>query len=149
MLIRTHLAITALAIILFFSHVSSKIVFILTALIVTFIPDIDHPISTLGQFKGFRFLQFFTKHRSFLHSFTFCILASLVLALFFPVVSFAFFLAYSLHLLADSFTVEGIKPFWPYPKKSTWRIRTGGKSETSIFVFFVLLDVLLLFYLIF
>lgn len=144
MYIKTHLAITVLAILLFWQHVSLKIPFVLVALAATFLPDIDTAFSTLGKFKGFRFLQFLTKHRGMFHSFTFCVAVSLLLAMFIPSIAFAFFLAYSLHLFADSFTVEGIKPFWPYNKTSSWRVRTGGRIETGIFVFFFLLDALII-----
>jgi len=148
MLIRTHLAITILAILLFIPHVSVKIPFVIIALAATFIPDVDNMFSTLGKEKVFRFLQFFTKHRGILHSFSFCVFASLLLSLFWPIAAFPFFLAYALHLFADSFTVEGIKPFWPWPKKSSWRVRTGGRVETSILVFFVVIDVFVLIFLV-
>ena len=148
MFIKTHLAITAFAILLFIQHVSAKIPFVLIAFAATFLPDIDTAFSTLGKFKIFRFLQFLTKHRGMLHSFTFCIVISVLFAMFIPSIAFAFFLAYSLHLFADSFTIEGIKPFWPHDKTSSWKVRTGGRIETSIFVFFFLLDVLILVFLI-
>ncbi len=143
MMIRTHLAITFLAILLFLPHISSEFVFISVALLSTFLPDIDIPFSTLGKHKGFRFLQNFTQHRGLFHSFSFCILVSFILAFFIPVATLPFFLGYGLHLFADSFTVEGIKPFWPYKGKSSWTVKTGGLKETSIFVFLVLIDFVL------
>lgn len=51
---------------------------------------------------------------------------TLFFALFFPVISLPFFLGYSLHLFADSFTIQGIKPFYPIKKVSSWKIKTGG-----------------------
>ena len=144
MLIRTHLSITLFFILLFISNVEHKFVFVIVALISTFIPDIDSRFSTLGKKKALRILQFFIKHRGILHSFTFLFILTLFFVLFFPVIALGFFLGYGLHLLADSFTVEGIKPFYPYKKKSSGRIRTGGKSETSLLVFFVIADLGLL-----
>jgi len=144
MLIRTHLAITAFFILLFLQHVSNQILFVIAALIATFIPDIDSGFSTLGKKGIFKILQVITKHRGIIHSFTFCLLISLILAIFFPLFAFAFFLGYALHLIADSFTQEGITPFWPYSKTSAGIIRTGGRIETSFFLSMIILDLILL-----
>ena len=142
MMYYTHFVISLFFIILFFPNVEFKLSFVLVTLIATFIPDIDTMHSNVGKHKIFRFFQFFSKHRGMIHSFTFLIAVSILLALFFPIIVFPFFLGYSLHLLADSFTKEGITPFWPYNKKSSWRIKTGGVTETSIFVFFIFLNLL-------
>ena len=144
MLIRTHLSITLFFILLLISSIEHKLVFVMVALISTFIPDIDSRFSTLGKKKMLRILQFFIKHRGIIHSFTFLFIITLFFVLFFPIIALGFFLGYGLHLLADSFTIEGIKPFYPYNKKSSGRIRTGGKSETSLLVFFVIADLGLL-----
>jgi len=145
MLRRTHFAIVVFFILLFLQHVNDKIIFVFAALLATLIPDVDSAFSTLGKHKGFRFLQFFVEHRGLIHSLTFCIVISVILAFFFPTVSLGFFLGYSIHLFVDSFTKEGIVPFWPYPKKSTWRLKTGSFLESSIFLVFLLADVLLFF----
>jgi inner membrane protein len=144
MLIKTHIAITVFFIFLFLPHVTSKVLFIVVAIIATFIPDIDSGFSTLGRKAVFKPMQFFVRHRSFIHSFTFCLLVSIMLAVFIPQVSSAFFLGYSLHLLADSFTKEGITAFWPYKKTSSGFLRTGGRIETSVFLIFAIVDLLLL-----
>jgi len=149
MLFRTHLAIVVFAIILFVQQINNKFLFIFVTLIATLLPDVDSPVSTLGKNKGFRFLQFFVKHRSFIHSFTFCIIISLILAVFFPVISFAFFLGYAIHLFVDSFTKEGIQPFWPYKVKSSWKLKTGSLVESSIFLIFLILDIILVFFMFF
>jgi membrane-bound metal-dependent hydrolase YbcI (DUF457 family) len=149
MLIRTHLAIVVFFIILFLEHVNDKLVFVFVALVATMLPDIDSAFSTLGKNKSFRFLQFFVVHRGPIHSFTFCILVSIVIAAFFPVISFGFFLGYAVHLFVDSLTKEGIVPFWPYPGKSTWGLKTGSLLESSIFLIFLLLDILLFFIVVF
>ena len=143
MMLRTHLALAIFAIVLFVQHVNNKLLFIFIALIATALPDIDSGFSTFGKMKGFRFLQFFVKHRGIVHSFTLCIIISLLLAVFWPVISFGFFLGYALHLFVDSFTIEGIMPFWPYKKKSSWRLRTGSLVETSLFLFLILVDIVL------
>jgi len=146
-MLRTHLAITVLAVLLFLQHISGvfgKSVFVVVALAATYIPDIDTAFSTIGRFKGARIIQFFVKHRGLFHSFTFCILVSAVLAFSFPILALPFFLGYGLHLFADSFTVEGIKPFWPSHKSSNWVVRTGGISETSLFGLFIVADLVAL-----
>jgi len=143
-MIRTHLAITAFFILLFLPHVYNPALFIFVAVIATLIPDIDSGFSTLGKKGIFRILQFFTKHRGIIHSFSFCLVISFILAFIFPSISLAFFLGYALHLIADSFTQEGITPFWPYSKTSGGIIRTGGRIESSLFLIFVVLDLVLL-----
>lgn len=143
MLTKTHIAITIFAILAFIPVVEYRVFFALAALVATLIPDIDSPFSYLGEFKGFGFLRFFTKHRGMLHSLTLAIIFSLLLSLWIPVLAAGFFLSYSLHLLADSFTSEGVQPFWPLTKRSAWRIKTGGITEKSIFISFVLADIIL------
>jgi inner membrane protein len=144
MLIRTHIAIVIFFILFFVPLVENQAVFVLITLVATFLPDVDSRFSKLGQRKIFRPLQFFVKHRDFFHSFTFLFLITLFFALFWPIAALPFFLGYGIHLLADSFTVEGIKPFYPYRKTSSWRVRTGRRLETSLFVFFVLADLFML-----
>jgi inner membrane protein len=145
MLLRTHLAITIFGILALISLVEYKVVFVAAALVATLIPDIDSQNSTLGQKKFMKLFQIFTKHRGMIHSFTFCVLLTLFFALFVPIVALGFFLGYALHLLADSFSVEGITPFWPYKKKSSWKVSTGHKSETTVLVFFIIADLILFF----
>ncbi len=145
MLLRTHLTITIFFILIFLFSVEHKIVFVLVALFATFLPDMDTRFSVIGKKKILRIFQFFTKHRGMIHSFTFLISVTIILVLFFPILSFGFFLGYGLHLLADSFTIMGIKPFYPLKSKSCGKIKTGGRIETIVFVIFVILDVGLIF----
>ena len=144
MLIRTHLLITLFFVLVLFSSVENKVVFVVVALIATFIPDIDTKFSKLGKRKVFRPLQFFVSHRGFLHSFIFLALISLIFYLFLPIVMLGFVLGYSSHLIADGFTIQGIKPFYPFKRRLRWRIKTCGKLEVIIFVGFLIADLLLL-----
>lgn len=134
-MIRTHLAVSILAILLFLPRVSSPFIFVFVALFATFLPDVDIPFSTAGRKKSSRFIQEFTEHRGFFHSITIAVILSFVIGLFFPVASFPFFLGYSLHVFADSFTKKGIKPFWPYKRKVSGGFKTGGYGETLLFIF--------------
>jgi len=145
MLIKTHLSITLFFVLILISSVESKLVFVIVALIATFIPDIDSRFSTVGRRKIARVLQWFTKHRGITHSFTFLILITIFLVLFFPVISLGFFLGYSLHIFSDSFTKDGIRPFYPLKNKTSGSLRTGGRIEIGIFVAFVIVDIVLFF----
>ena len=143
MLIRTHLALTLIAILLLVDKVEAKYIFVSVALIATFIPDIDTAYSKLGKSKIFRPLQFFIRHRWFIHSFSFLFLIILILILFYPVASLGFFVGYGLHIFLDAFSIDGIKPFYPWGKTSSWRIRTGGKLEFGLFLILILIDLFL------
>jgi membrane-bound metal-dependent hydrolase YbcI (DUF457 family) len=52
-------------------------------------------------------------------------------------------LGYSSHLISDSFTIDGVKFFYPFGKSYSGKIRTGGLVEKSIFVVFSLVDLTL------
>jgi len=144
MLLRTHILITLFFVLLFFPSVNSQIIFVIVSFAATIIPDIDTKFSVIGKKKIFRLLQFFIRHRGVLHSFTFLILVTLFFASFIPVLAFPFFLGYGLHLLADSFTLEGICPFYPLSKRVWGKIKTGGKSEVIVFIGFLVGDLVLI-----
>ena len=139
---KTHLAIGIFAAVFFLPHVNNKLAFIPMVLIASLLPDIDSGFSTLGKKGVFRPIQWMSKHRGIFHTFTLCILISLALSLYLPVLAFGFFLGYSLHLLADSWTVEGIKPFWPLKGELKGKVRVGGTVEQAVFMVFVILDLI-------
>ncbi len=140
MLFRTHLAIAIFFILLFLSKVEHKISFVLVLFAAAVIPDIDTRFSKLGKRKIFRLLQFFVKHRGLFHSFFFLIFVTLVLVLFIPVISLPFFLGYSSHLVADSFTIEGIYQFYPIKKRVSGEIKNGSRAEILVLIIVVLVD---------
>ncbi len=144
MLIRTHLIITLFFILLLLPFISHKGVFILIGLLATYIPDIDMGSSKLGKKKIFRPLQIFVKHRGFFHSFTFLFLITFIFVMFIPILALGFFIGYASHLFVDSFTPQGINPFYPWKRKSIGKIRTGGKIEISIFLIFLVFDLLVI-----
>lgn len=144
MLLKTHLAITVFFILLFLPSVDHKIIFCVVAIIATYLPDIDSRYSTLGRKKIARILQWFTKHRGVFHSFTFLVVGTILLVFLWPVASLGFFLGYGLHLLADSFTKDGIVPFYPLKVTSKGPVKTGSFFEIAILVIFVLSDLFLL-----
>lgn len=144
MLVKTHFVITLFFVLLFIYSVQYKFAFVFVAFLACLIPDIDAGLSKFRTRKTLRISRFFIKHRGFIHSFTFLFIVTLFFVLFFSIVAFPFFLGYGLHLFVDSFTIQGIKPFYPLKKISSWKIKTGGKFELFIFVFFILIDLLLL-----
>jgi inner membrane protein len=144
MLIRTHLVITLFFVLLFISNVENKLLFCIVALIVTFIPDIDSKHSKIGRRKVARVLQFFTKHRGIFHSFSFLVLVLIFLEVYLPNILFPFFVGYCSHLFADCFTPRGVRVFYPLKFKVYWKIRTGGRFEFVVFIFFVLVNLSLI-----
>jgi len=144
MLLRTHLAFAVLMIVLFVEHVNNKLIFVGMVILATVMPDLDSGFSSWGRHMIFRPLQFFVKHRGIIHSFTFAIVVSIVLAVFWPVGALGFFVGYSVHLICDSFTKDGIQPFWPLRARSSGFIRTGGRVEDSLFLMLVLIDILVI-----
>lgn len=144
MLLRTHLAFAFLMIILFVKHVNNQLIFITMVLIATILPDLDTGFSSWGRHWIFRPLQFFVKHRGIFHSLTTATLLSILFAVFWPIGSLGFFVGYSVHIFLDSFTREGIQPFWPLKAKSYGFISSGGRIEDSLFVFLILVDVILI-----
>ena len=145
MLIKTHILITLFFVLILLNSVENKAVFVIVALIATFIPDIDTKFSKLGKKKVFRPLQFFVSHRGFLHSFIFLGLITLIFYLFWPILIFGFVLGYGSHLLADSLTIQGIKPFYPFKTRIKGKIKTGGRLEVALFVGFLIVDLWLIF----
>ncbi|MEI6849783.1 MAG: metal-dependent hydrolase [archaeon] len=133
MMLRTHLAITTLLILLFIPHVTFKVIFVIVALIATLIPDIDMTHSVMGKYNILRPIQWFVKHRGIFHSFTLALLFSLLFAFYLPILALPFFLGYSSHLIADSFTIDGIRPFWPLKDELKYKLRTGSRVESTIF----------------
>ncbi len=143
MLLKTHLMIAIFAIILFVNSVNDKLVFVSLVLLTTFLPDIDSGFSSLGRKAISKPIQMMTRHRGILHSFSFVVLVSIILAIYWPIASLGFFMGYALHILGDSFTKDGVQAFWPLKVKSSGFIATGGRIEESIFFFMILIDIIL------
>jgi len=145
---RTHLVIALFFGLLFLGsmgNLQNKIIFSIVVLIAAVLPDIDSTNSKVGRYKVLRFLQVFVRHRGMMHSFTICIIISVLFAIFAPLLAFPFFLGYGLHLLADSMTLEGIQPFWPSSKTVNGWMQTGRHAEKVVFFVFIGLSVFALF----
>lgn len=64
--------------------------------------------------------------------------------MFYPVIAFPFFLGYASHLLLDSFTVKGVRLFYPFKRVYAGKFKTGKKSETLAFALFLFIDISLI-----
>lgn len=143
MMRRTHTILAVLFILIFIPYMEHKITFVFVTLLASLIPDIDTAYSAAGRFWGFRIFQIFVKHRGIIHSFSLCIVVSIVLSFLIPMLAFPFFLGYSAHLLLDSLTLEGIQPLWPLKKRASWFIRTNSGIEKGIFYSFIFVSILI------
>jgi membrane-bound metal-dependent hydrolase YbcI (DUF457 family) len=143
MLFKTHLVIAVFFIVLFLSAVNNKWLFVLVVLLSTLLADIDSEHSLVGRYLVFKPIQFLARHRGIFHSLTFLLLVSVFFAMFVPALAFAFFLGYGAHLIADSFTKEGIRPFYPLKARYSGWVTSGGRSEVIIFVVFIIVDLFL------
>ena len=144
MLIRTHLAVTLMAVLFLIDKVNYPYIFVAVIIIATFVPDIDTAYSSLGKSRIFRPLQVFVRHRGFIHSFSFLFMIILILILIYPISALPFFVGYGLHLFMDSFSIEGIKPFYPWGRTSSGKIKTGGKIEVALFLILIIIDLFLI-----
>jgi len=137
---RTHLAFGILFALILLPHVNSKLIFIPVVLIAVLIPDIDSMSSYLGKNKALRPVQFIVKHRGIFHSLTFCVLVSVLISFVLPALSLPFFIGFASHLFLDSFTVDGIRPFWPSKRELNGGFKTNGKTEKMFFWFLAVVD---------
>lgn len=149
MLFKTHLIIALFFILLFFQYISPLIVFLPVVFIATILPDIDNRFSKIGHYKIFRIFNFFVKHRGIIHSFTFLAILGIFIFLFYKEILLPFVFGYSLHLLLDAITISGIKPLYPLNFKVRGKIKTGGIIEKFAFLIFFIIDLFLIFRLVY
>ncbi|MCW8965974.1 MAG: metal-dependent hydrolase [Candidatus Pacearchaeota archaeon] len=144
MLIKTHLVVALFFVLQLMGYFDNKILFFSVVFVSTFLPDVDSRFSKLGRKRVFRVLQFFSGHRKIIHSFVFLFLISVPIFYLSRVIFYGFVLGYGLHLLMDCFTVQGIKPFYPFEFKVSGFVRTGGFFEMILFYGFLFFNVMFL-----
>ncbi|MDP2672878.1 MAG: metal-dependent hydrolase, partial [Nanoarchaeota archaeon] len=83
-------------------------------------------------------------HRGAFHSFTFLFLITFIFLMLVPRIALGFFVGYASHLFADSLTISGITPFFPWKKKTSGVIRTGGRTERILFFILLIINLLLI-----
>lgn len=122
---------------------SNIFIFLLLVSIFGFVPDIDSANSFIG--KKFKLLSFLPPHRGFVHSILFMIFLSIIIFYFTKSYDyfFAVIIGFSSHLLLDSLTPSGTKPFWPSELRFRWKIRTNSLVDYLITIFFIVLDYVL------
>ena len=142
MLLRTHIVFGIFFILLFFNHVQHVVMFSIFVMIATVLPDLDSQHSSYGRHLIFRPLQFIFSHRGVLHSILAAVLFSVIIAIFLPVASLGFFVGYSVHLIVDSFTKEGVHVFWQFSWQSRGPILSGGIIDETLFFVMVGVNIL-------
>ncbi|MCA9485970.1 MAG: metal-dependent hydrolase [Nanoarchaeota archaeon] len=139
MLKRTHLAIGFAVAFYFMPHINTNaFIFLGIVLIASIFPDIESGFSAPKRHKLFAIqpLKWITHKNLIFHTYTLLIILSIVLALIYPPSAFPFFLGYSFHLFVDSFSPQGIRPFWPIKGRSTGKIVPGGRIDMILFYIF-------------
>ena len=144
MQLRTHLAIGIFFGLLLLQYFENKWIFILMVVVGTIFPDLDSSYSTYGRHLIFRPFQIFTKHRGLIHSFTFAVLSSALIYIFWKSPAIGFFVGYSIHLLADCFTLSGVRIFWPLNFKVKGFLKTGGVVDELLFIILVIVNLILI-----
>ena len=147
MLKRTHIALGLAAALYFLPHIKgSKIVFLAVVLLASILPDLETGFSAPKRHKILSIQPIkWVFHKNWLfHTYTILIPVCILIAFFYPFIAFPFFLGYSFHLFIDSFSPQGIRPFWPVKKRSTGSIVPGGRVDRILFYVFVFVDFALL-----
>ncbi|MEM3091610.1 MAG: metal-dependent hydrolase [Candidatus Pacearchaeota archaeon] len=131
MFTKTHILLGLFVALYFLPYSNNKAIFFPVVLIASVIPDIDIILLSKKEYNLLRFFKSQT-YKNFMHSYTLCIFISVLLAFYYPLFAFPFFLGYSFHLFFDSLTTLGTNPFWPLKVKSQGPIVPGGKAEELI-----------------
>lgn len=99
------------------------------------LPDIDSENSTLGRYVTP--ISRLIPHRTYTHTIWVVVLMMGVAWYIESVYVFALALGYTLHILQDSFSKQGIRWFYPFSMRKRGRrfvtYRTGGTGETALF----------------
>lgn len=118
------------------------VAFFLTIIIATLAPDLDHDKSVLSQLFPWlsKLICKFTDHRGVTHRPIAIIASTLIvytLSFKLPLIAIAWFIGYSLHIIADGMTVSGIqgfyknKTFYSIPIKI--RFKSGDLVDNRLF----------------
>ncbi|MBW2976361.1 metal-dependent hydrolase [Candidatus Woesearchaeota archaeon] len=123
--------------------IENKLLFVLTALFFSVLPDIDKPKSKIGRKNKVisRIINFVFGHRGLLHT------IYIPVALFFifynlnKEMGIAILVGYFSHLIIDALTKAGIRPFYPiFNRKVNGFFRTNSFFEKTIFLIVLLAD---------
>jgi len=135
MLLQTHVLSALLVMLFLLDFFPIPWLFLGIALISCILPDLD-----MGSFF---------KHRGMLHSFTFCGGISLLLFFVNGHLAASFAIGYGIHLIGDSLTIGGLRPFWPSALRTKGLFKVGSTGEKAIFYLLFLAVAIKFFFLIF
>lgn len=148
MMYYTHLAFGLFSSFIFlkFFEIRHSALFILVVLLFSVFPDIDEPKSKIGRKNKFfsSIIGFIFGHRGFLHT---IYIPFILLLIFYSIskeIGIGIFIGYFSHLLMDSLTRHGIKPFFPIINKRIYGfIRVNSIFEKLFFLAICFLDIYL------
>ncbi len=150
MLFKTHLMFSIFLFLTLFLSQDNFWIFFIGILLGTIIVDIDIKNSKIGKYKIFRPLQIFLKHRGIMHTIFMCIILTLITSIINIYLGFSFFVGYFGHLLLDCITKDGIKLFYPISQtKIKFIFKTNGPFETILFSVLIVLNLIIIYLLIF
>ena len=149
MMYYTHIAFGLFSSLIFlhFFEIERRLLFVLAVLLFSVFPDIDIPTSKIGRKNKFfsRAIGFLFGHRGFLHAIYIPIVLFLIFYSASKEISMGIFIGYFSHLLMDSLTRHGIKPFFPIINKRFYGlIRVNSIFEKLFFLAISILDVYLI-----
>ena len=147
MLKRTHLALGIAIAFYFLPHIqTNKFIFLGVVLLASLLPDIESGFAAAQRHSLFSLQPTENVYHKnhLLHTYTFLILITIAIAIYYPVLALPFFLGYSFHLFIDSFSPNGIRPFWPLRHRTKGKIVPSGGIDKILFVIFLGMDVLLI-----
>jgi len=148
MLKRTHLAIGLAFVFYFLPYIQgNKFIFLGVVLLASLLPDVESGFSAAQRHAIFSLqpIKMVFHKNSVFHTYSFLIPVTIAVAIFSPRLGLPFFLGYSSHLLIDSFSPNGIKPFWPLKHHVHGKIVPGGGIDKILFVVFLGVDLIVLF----
>lgn len=146
MMFLTHLAfgiLMGLLVIKFnFLNINNNILFLITTSISSIIPDIDIATSFVSKktSPATYAISYFFKHRGIIHSIIIPIIIFIITYTANREIALAILLGYSSHIVLDSLTKEGIRPFSPITEyKIKGIIKSAGLADFMILIFLIIL----------
>jgi len=121
----------------------NKIIFISLIAFFSLVLDIDKANSKLGKKLGLIsiLINFIFGHRKLFHSLLFIVAGYLILS-FSSLLAISFLIGTLSHLILDSFTKEGVRPFYPLKFHIRNYIKTGSIIEIILAIIFLLLIII-------
>lgn len=125
-------------------QIKNKALFILIALFFSIFPDIDESRSRIGRKNKIisRIVSFIFGHRGIFHTIYIPLILFFILNIINFEIAFASVIGYFSHLILDSLTKNGIKPFYPIiSKKVNGFFKTNSIVEKLFFLALILANI--------